>query len=356
MTPKCQYLFVLLPLLACSCGFLPTVELKKDAAPLPAGKSILIMIPGIRSGEVARQEQFLRNIQRFGGQEATWFFDWGGLNPGRTVVSPTATIPAAKRLNAMLARWWSEGKTVDILAHSAGTVVLNRMALLNRGPHRFRHILFLGTPHDPGVDLSALRAQSKAILNLHSSFDKINRNVSDNDGVLKDLSGGPYRNRDHSTSLGGRLVRHYVFLNDTPENWVGYGHYFRTGTWPAPASEVSPPLTVPALDALARGPRPGPAVAETVVNTALTSEDPVLKTYGAILVGQSGMQSAIPALKMLAAAKTSPVYLRTEAYQAIGNLKDPTCLQFLRLARKQDRACDEVLRDILRQWKRERIR
>lgn len=113
------------------------------------------------------------------------FLDWGHLDPTRKVVSPLATAKAAEDLAALCQLIDANSPstvTFDLLAHSAGTVVANKAAIraqeAGQSVH-FRHILLLGTPHDPGVDLTALKAVSRAILNIHSAYDKINRNISD---------------------------------------------------------------------------------------------------------------------------------------------------------------------------------
>jgi hypothetical protein len=87
----------------------------------------------------------------------------------------------------------------------------------------------------------------------------------------------------------------------------------------------------------------------------LDSTDPTHQTYGAILAGLYKDAPAGQRLKSLAGASTSPAYLREEAYQGLANLKDGQYIPFFRNARKRDRDCDEVLRDVLRRLKRERV-
>jgi hypothetical protein len=279
-----------------------------------------------------------------------------------------ATAAAAAALATLCRRLTAEGHAprFDILAHSAGTIVVNKaagMLVEDEAAVRFGHVLFLGTPHDPAVDLGALERLSAAVLNLHSPFDKVNRSVSGAGGALTDLDGPPFWNQRLDTTLSGRPMRHYTFLEDTPETWLAYSDFLRAGRWPRPrppAGETE--LTAASLYRVAAwAAMTKPTAADRkdlsrLARRALASTDAELATYGAILAGRSGDPSLRELLKARLDIPDVPVWLRWELYQALGHLGDGRDLRYLQAARKRDPAAAEVLRDILRDWHRRRIR
>ncbi len=330
---------------------------------------LLILVPGVSSGDLDAQGRFLSHLRLRTRADVAVFHHWGQYDPARRMAAPLATAQAAGTLAAFCeAVSGSNGGDlrIDVVAHSAGTIVVNKMALhLDAGgsPLRLRHVLFLGTPHDPAVDLRMLRQRCDALLNLHSAHDKINRNVSGDAGALAGLSAPPYWNRAMDTSLGGRRMRHYAFLEDTPENRVQYSHFLRTGRWPEarplPDNET---LTAVGLHRHAMYLRTAePVVPQAgaplpLLQRCLTQSDPEIRYYGALLAGLAGDDAARPWVKAALEAPGQPDAVRRELYQALGAMENPDDLRYLQERRASDPAAGDVLRDVLRDWKRKRIR
>ncbi len=332
-------------------------------------KHCLVMIPGISSGELEEQSRFLGQLRLRNGADLAIFQDWGRLDPTRKIASATATAQAAENLAFLCKRIWGgnpQGVTIDILAHSAGTIIANKAAILlrqERFPGHFRHVLFLGTPHDTNVDLGALKELSRAVLNVCSGFDKINRDVSGELGWLQALDQPPYWNLRLDTSLGGRRIRHYAFLENTPENWLQYGFFLRSGDWPSPQALAGKTTQNP--EALYR-------VAAWAKSTALSEAqqaevlafarecvshgDIEVRYYGVALMGMVGDSSCRTQLKAILEQSDTPGYLRREIYQALGTIADPEDIRYLQRARKSDSTSGDVLRDVLRDYKINRIR
>ncbi|MHC4885872.1 MAG: HEAT repeat domain-containing protein [Planctomycetota bacterium] len=225
---------------------------------------------------------------------------------------------------------------------------------------RFGRTLLLGTPHDPAVDLEALKAMSKSVLNVRSAYDKINRNVSNELAELRALDGYPFWNQRMDKTLGGRLVRHYVFLEPTPENVVQYGTYLKRGRWPeAQRLDGKAVMDVEALHGFAlwlqkHGILGTEELYKHLALEALKARDTAY--YGALLLGQIGGEGAREALKEVLEKEGTSVLVRREIYQALGNLADARDLRYLQRRRKQDEGAGDVLRDVLREWKQRRIR
>ena len=334
----------------------------------PAGRWI-VMIPGISSGDVAASCRLLQHLVNEEPASRGIFYDWGGGDPMRKVASPIATERAGGDVLALCSALpGPDGQRpiIDILAHSAGTIIANKAA--NRlaregGTLRFRHVLFLGTPHDANVDLTALKAASDAIVNVHSNNDKINRTISDNMGRLNQLPGGPYRNVRMDTSLSGRIIRHYTFLTDTPENWHQYGTFLADGTWPeagaipsAPCSDVGR-LHGAALSLQTQPPTEKSQTAGIhLALSCLESDNVQVKTYGAILAAILKDQTLLDPLKRELEKMECPPYLQNEILQAMGNMATPEMVRYLQRQRKTSPESAEVLRDVLRRLKQERIR
>ncbi len=87
----------------------------------------------------------------------------------------------------------------------------------------------------------------------------------------------------------------------------------------------------------------------------LADADPAVRYYAVIMTGLLKLTAHAATLQAIAAAQNQPVYLRKEAYQALGNLADGDQVEFLRLARQRDPACAVEIRDVLRALKRQRI-
>ncbi|NQU12112.1 hypothetical protein HQ590_15055 [bacterium] len=328
--------------------------------------SLLVMVPGVSSGHRPSSRRFLDQVRRQAGHDLAVFYDWGKGTLARRLVAPMATATAATRL-IELGQTFQHGagdsRPIDLLAHSAGTVVLNKAALeivRTRRSVRFRHVLLLGTALDADAPLAALQAVSARVLNVHSAYDKVNRNINDRLGRLPALKGGPGGNRRLDTSLSGRLMRHHVFLASDPENWIRHGGYLATGQWPVPelvaVGEASRPedLHRLALWVKTHPDQPAAAVARAVP-AWLAADDLRIRYYGVVLAGLLRLRSLGPALKTMLAAGEIPVWLRKEIYQALGNLEDGRLVDFLRQARDRDPDCDEEIRDVLRALKRRRI-
>jgi hypothetical protein len=279
------------------------------------------------------------------------------------MVAPTATEPAAARLVELCGSLGPADVSVDILAHSAGTVVVNKAAqriVASGSPARFRHVLLLGTALAAGEPLTELQQVATRVLNVHSAYDKVNRNINDRLGRLPALTGEAHRNLRMDHSLGGRLMRHYVFLAPNPENAVRYATYLRTGDglspgpWPM-ADDVGPVgLHRLVLRLKAQPGDPHREIRERLPEW-LAHPDTEVRYYAVVLAGLLKVQDLAPALKDLLAAPESPAYLRKDIYQALGNLEDGRHVDFLRQARDRDPACDEEIRDVIRELKRKRI-
>ena len=333
---------------------------------LDSANSLLLMVPGISSGDLKESRIFLERIREEGGYELAVFYDWQADNPTRIVVSRTATEPAARHLVEFCAQYQRDktGRAIDVIAHSAGSVVLNKGAQeIVQGdlPLRFRHVLLLGTALDADESLDNLKVVSSSILNLHSAFDKVNHNINDRNGLLAELDGPPYSNLQKDYSLGGRMMRHYVFLASNPENRIGYSAYLTTGTWPAaepPAAGTKASLID--LQRTAQWVRVHPeetnAITDRQIRDLLKCPDPDRQYYGAIFVNLLGKRQFTDELRTMLSNEDTPAYVRKEIYQALGSFEDPDLVRFLRRAVRRDAECSEELRDIVRDLKRKRIR
>lgn len=330
---------------------------------LDRAESLLIMIPGISSGDIDANCKFLEQVRSRGKHDVAMFYDWEAGNLTRKVVSPTAVDPAATRLIKLCEKFQKDKKSIDLLAHSAGTVVVNKAAMEmdeKSSDVKFRHVLLLGTALSEDEPLAELKAVSQSILNVHSAFDKINRNVSGSLGSLSSLDSDVYRNLSMDHSLSGRLVRHYVFLSSDPENWLQYGTYLGTVKWPKASQEVpgedgrAEDLHRLSMSVKKQSVEPHAAIKEMLPKW-LNHSDPEIKYYAVIMAGLLKETTLGPSMKDLLKDKGTPVYLRKEIYQAFGNFEDGHYVDFLRSARKQDPDCDEVIRDVARELKRKRI-
>ncbi len=330
---------------------------------------VLILVPGVSSGDVQTQGRFLAQLRVRTAAQVAVFHHWGGSDPTRRMAAPMATTNAAETLAAFcqaVSRESADGPHIDVMAHSAGTIVVNKMALhlaATNSPVRLRHVLFLGTPHDPSVDLRALKERCDALVNVHSAFDKINRNVSGDGGALAALPTPPFWNRSMDTSLGGRRMRHYTFLENTPENRVQYSGFLRTGRWLSPAAlSAATSLTALGLHRHAMQIKMAdPAARQEMVTLPLLQRclphpHEEIRYYGALLAGLSRNNDARPLLKASLEAPGQPAAVRRELYQALGRIANPRDLRYLQQRRKSDPAAGDVLRDVLRDWKRKRIR
>ena len=339
---------------------------REQAQLLGRADSLLIMIPGITSGDLDENCRFLERVRAQGAQAVALFYDWEAHNLARKVAAPAAVDPAAEKLLALCAAFQAGAggwKSIDILAHSAGTVVVNKAAhtaARTGSPVRFRHVLLLGTALAADEPLDELKAMSASVLNLHSAHDKVNRNINDQLGRLSALEGGAYRNFRMDHSLGGRLIRHYVFLSSDPENWRQYGTYLAGGEWPPPDPALPGADAAPArLHGLAQWVQAHPDEPRPDIRAALPEwlgqADPEARYYAVILAGLLREQALGPALTNLLAADPAPVYLRKEIYQALGNLRNGVYIDLLKSSRRSDRACAGEIRDVLRSLKRQRI-
>ncbi len=324
------------------------------------------MIPGVSSGDLDEGCRFLDQVRVQGEQDVAIFYNWEADTLARKVVSPAAVDPAASRLITLcetFQKGTGERKPIDILAHSAGSVVVNKAAVAidqTGSPLRFRHVLLLGTALAADEPLHSLKKVSTSVLNLHSTYDKVNRNINNQLGRLSALGSGAYRNLRMDRSLGGRIIRHYVFLSSNPENWLQYGTYLGSGEWPQPdpalPREDGQPGSLHGLT-LWVGEHPDKPHREVraMLPKWLNHPDPQARYYAVALAGLLQERSLGPAMKTLLEDERTPVYLRKEIYQALGNLDDGTYVDFLRSSRNSDRACDEEIRDVLRTLKRERV-
>jgi len=338
-------------------------------------RRLLVMIPGISSGDIPANTRFLDAIRVRAGHDLALFYDWQPGTIGRKTVAPSATEPAGERLAELCERFLDNGtgRTIDLFAHSAGTVVVNKAATHIRATGsraRFRHVLFVGTALDAAEPLAALKAVSASIVNCHSAFDKVNRNINDKEGVLPALRGARWHNVRMDHTLGGRIVRHYVFLSDDPENRIQYAHFLRWGKWPErgglpPADRCTAErlhcyalTTVHTKERLRRpyAQRETRRLFARRIAPLLAHDDPEIAYYAVLLSGRFKVPGVTETLRGMLRDTRHPVYLRREIYQALGNMEDPEQVQFLREARDADPACDEVIRDVVRELKRKRIR
>jgi hypothetical protein len=163
---------------------------------------------------------------------------------------------------------------------------------------------------------------------------------------------------DHS--LGGRIMRHHVFLSSNPENWLQYGLYLSTGRLPeAKGLPLGKDYRLHDLHRLTLRVKAHPEEQydelRRLLPKLLADPDPEVVYYGVILTGLLKVAQLAPPMKAILANKQTPVYLRKDIYQALGNLEDGRQVDFLRGARRLDRPCDEEIRDVVRALKRKRI-
>ncbi|MFW5860144.1 MAG: hypothetical protein ACOCYP_08975 [Planctomycetota bacterium] len=333
-----------------------------EAAPRVAmAEAVLVLVPGVEDLPVGHRTVLLEQIRQRADCELALYFDWGrGL--GRRIVFDAATDGAA----GALANWLAgpgRPPRVHVLAHSAGTVVVNKAARLLAARDApptvaFDRVLFVGTPLRADEPLAALRARSASVLNLYSQLDKVSRNLSAADGHLHAL--GDAGNVRLSRSLGGRLTRHDGFLANDPEMWLRYGWYFRHGTLP-PARVEQPLCDRPrawwCLAAAVVAGVPGARVhaalaAERILRRDAASAEAL---YYAVLLAGLAQQDDLSAAMIDLLATPRPAYLRHEIYRAITNMRDGRHIGFLRWARKRDPAARVVTRDCLRELKRLRV-
>lgn len=339
---------------------------RDQARALRDADSLLIMIPGVNSGDPDERYSFLNHVRRQGRQEVAIFYDWEEGNWARKMASPSAIQPAVARLITLCESFMQgagDRKTIDLLAHSAGTVVVNQAAIAivqNGSSLRFRHVLLLGTALDAEEPLSGLKSVSHGVLNVHSAYDAVNRNINDKMGQLNALEGRAHRNLSMDRSLGGRIMRHHAFLSSNPENWFQYGTYLSGGEWPQPdpaiPGEDRPPGEFHRLTLWVRD-HPDEAHSEVRARLPqwLGHSSPPIRYYAVILAGLLNERPLGPVMQALLEDEQTPPYLRKEIYQALGNFKDGTYIDFLQSSRQFDRACDEEIRDILRALKRQRV-
>lgn len=323
---------------------------------------LLVMIPGVSSGDTNAAGRFLDGIREKGGYELALFYDWETVNVGRKVVSQTATIPAARRLLSILAgstNAVNPDRTIDTLAHSAGTVVANRMAIeaTESGVAlKLRHVLLLGTALSSDEPLTELKAATVRLVNLHSDNDKVNRNVNDREGLLESLDGGRYLNLRMDTTLSGRPMRHYEFLSDHPENRTPYAAFLSRGTWPEPRPDLPPDCGLEELHRFTGGMATSTtSVDEAAIRSLIANPNPDIRYYGVILAGLCRAAGTVPELKGLLEDAGTSTAIRKEVYQTLGALRDPELAGFLREITDHNPESAETLRDVLRALKRERI-
>ncbi len=326
------------------------------------------MVPGISNGEMKQQVIFLDQLRKKCGADIAIFLDWGRNDLGRKIALAQSTDRASDEMTDIChlvgKRRHIPGEAIiDIIAHSAGTIITNKTAIrLHDSGIRFRHVLFLGTPHDADADVSALMETSCSVLNVFSGNDKVNRTVSTDKGRIHAFTGESFRNLRMDTSLGGRKIRHYNFLENTPENLEQYAAVLATGSWPlaVPVSEQTS-LTPAELYKAAlwvrqvRVDKTERILVMRLIQNALKDSVPEIQTYGAIMAGLLADTVFRLRLMELLENKTSPGYLRREIYQALGSIGNPEDLRYLRRLRKSDPDSSDVLRDVMRDWKRKRI-
>ncbi len=334
-----------------------------EAAPRVAmADAVLILVPGVEDLPVGHRTVLLEQIRQRADCELALYYDWGqGL--GRRIAFDAATDGAAHGLADWLA---GPGRPprVHVLAHSAGTVVVNKAARLLAAWEapatvRFDRVLFCGTPLRANEPLAALRARSASVLNCFSRLDKVSRNLNAAGGRLSAL--GEAGNAWLSRSLGGRLMRHDGFLANDPETWLRYGWYFRHGV--LPPARVNRPLRDRPSDWWSLAAAVVAGVPGSRVHAALAAERILRRGeagaealyYAALLAGLARQDDLAEQLIALLARPGNPAYLRREIYRAITNLRDGRHIGFLRWARKRDPVARVVTRDCLRELKRLRV-
>jgi hypothetical protein len=330
--------------------------------------SLLIMIPGISSGNINESRQFLNHIRATGHYKQAILYDWKTGTLFRKTMLPSITRQAAERLIEICKIFQQnesgKKKTIDLIAHSAGTVIVNKAAseIVNiKSPIRFRNVLFLGTPLYLNTSLDNLKSVSTTVLNVHSAFDKINRNINQQLGVLTELDNEFYKNLQLDYSISGRIMRHSTFLASNPENWINYSNYLSQGSWPESIkTTVEENIKINNLNRQAMWLKEHPDEQDKYSNELLQKllmhKNYEIKYYGVIITGILKRKQFAPTLKNILKDKKAPVYLRKEIYQALGNFEDGRQVLFLKDLRKRDSLCQEEIRDILRALKRKRIR
>ncbi|NCC50608.1 MAG: hypothetical protein EOM20_05265 [Spartobacteria bacterium] len=328
--------------------------------------NLLLMIPGISSGHMDDNRAFLERIQQESGHDLAVFYDWEAGNLTRKIAMFSTTDAGAAHLVDLLATIQGTRETpvtVDVIAHSIGSVLLNKAAVLSVHQNAgitFRHVLLMGTALDTGEALEDLKYSSASILNLHSAYDKVNRSINHNLGFLEELDSGVYTNLRIDYSLSGRIMRHYTFLETSPETALPYGHYLRTGAWPEDTGTMEATLRAPSdVYLLCRRVRDDPACAPgdlaNAIPDLLSDPRPDIQYFGLILAGLTDATNQLSVIMEALEAPETPAYVRKEAYQALGNFEDGGLILFLKRARKRDDDCQEEIRDILRALKRKRV-
>ncbi len=339
----------------------------KEVERLRRCDSLLIMIPGISTGNISKRCAFLNQILTAGFYGQAVLYDWEAGSLSRKIMLPSATQRAAERLVEICSAFRRNGegrkKNIDLLAHSAGTVVVTKVAseiVRTRSRVRFRHVLFLGTPVAVDEPLEDLKKTCASVLNVHSAFDKVNRNINDRLGVLTELNSKAYQNLRMDHSIGGRIIRHNTFLLSNPENWINYSTYLSHGFWPkADVAKISNDCDVMdfhryAMGVMNHSDKPH-AQTMALLPQWLTHSSYERKYYGVIIAGLLRCRQFAPLMKDMLRDKQVPVYLRMEIYQALGNIKDGRHIYFLKESRGRDPVCSDVIRDVLRSLKQKRI-
>ncbi|MBF0198382.1 MAG: hypothetical protein HQL32_11755 [Planctomycetes bacterium] len=319
---------------------------------------LLLMIPGVSSGDLAQAKLFLENIRVRSNHTLACFYDWEKNDITRKIASPSSTKAAANRLFNFCNKMHNQETKIDIIAHSAGTIVTNKTAQIifeHKSAVRFNHVLLLGTALDSKESLAELRGVSSKILNIHSTNDKVNRNINDADGVLEALQTNDFQNMDMSYSLSGRTIRHYEFLSSHPENWVIYSRFLSNGKQIQTTHNSSLESDLASIHSFVQSKPKRTADSLNFIAQLINDDKHEKCFYGVVLCGILKVREHLERLKELLKRDT-PLYLRKEIYQAIGNFELGQEVPFLKNARKNDAECAEVLRDILRSLKRKRVR
>lgn len=347
--------------------------LLQDAA-LPASvierlgreQRLLVMIPGVDSGILHRSIAWTEALRVEGGYGAAVFYDWLPASRGREVLNAVSTRIAGEQLAAALDQIAAGPghPTVDVLAHSGGTVVLRKaMRALDAAASELhlRNVVFTGTPVSPDAVLDPTLERSAGLCNVVSSYDHVIRTLSDHVHGLPGLGDAtPDWNLRMDRSLTGLVMRHMSYLADGPEMRLTWAALLRDGR--LPRSERMPDLrvvTVAELDRHARWLRCNGvgdlAEAAEVGRDQIGSADPDRACYGIMIAGLARDHLAWPEIDRLLRDPSTPAFVRREAIRYMANLRDGAYIPVLEWMADHDPDNAEAADDALRELKRARV-
>lgn len=319
---------------------------------------LLLMVPGVDVETVATRQNFLDEVRTLGGYARAGYYDWHSGHLGRSILLAQTTESAGRRL-LELCRSLGERNPrlrIDLIAHSGGSVVVLKAALglaETESPLRLGHVLLLGTPIQPDQDVRALVGRCQAVINVHSDYDQVTRQLSDADHGLQGLpETATHRNVRFDRSLGGLRVRHQEPLVAGPELRLFWTLILRDGRLPSPLPNL--PDTEPSLEELHRHAlwlaaegEADPVATLALIARLCSDSQRERQCYGVILATVRSDPQAWPAIKPLLQDPSTPPWLRRQVHRYLVALQDGRYIDLLRWCRKRDPVNAETTRDAL---------